>query len=87
MTNNGTDPRGAITVVSSLNVVAGGYLLRPDGSIEGRNVWSVTPRYGFKAPKRAWRGELSRQKWRGTRTPGFPSQRKLVLEVIRRRLE
>jgi len=60
---------------------------RRDGSIEGRNVWSVTRCYGFKAPKRAWGGELSRQKWRETSTPVFPSQRKRVLEVIRRRLK
>jgi len=58
-------------------------LFRRDGSIEGRNEWSVARRYGFKAPKRAWRGELSPQKWRETGTPAFPSQRKRGLEVIR----
>jgi len=63
------------------------YLFRRDGSIEGRNEWSVAPRYGFKAPKRAWPGELSCQKCRKTRTPAFPSQRKRALEVIRSRLE
>ena len=45
------------------------------------------PRYGFKAPKRAWKGELSYQKWREAGTPAFPSQRKRVLEVIRSRLK
>ena len=63
------------------------YLFRRDGSIEGRNAWSVSPRQGLKAAKRAWTGELSRQKWRKTRTPSYPSQRKRALEVISRRLE
>ena len=58
-----------------------------DGASEGRNARSVSPRQGFKAAKRAWKGELSYQKWREAGTPAFPSQKKRVLEVIRSRLK
>jgi hypothetical protein len=54
-----------------------------DGSSDGRNARSVSPRQGFKAAKRALKGELSYQKWREAGTPAFPSQRKRFLEVIR----
>ena len=33
-------------------------MLRRDGTIEGGIGWSVAPRCRYKAPKRAWPGEL-----------------------------
>ena len=45
--------------VSRGTVVVCRYLFRRDGSTEGRNEWSVSPRQGFKAAKRAWTGDLS----------------------------
>ena len=51
-------------------------MFRQEGSSEDRNQRSVAPRYGFKHPRRACKGELSYQKWRETRAAAFPSQRK-----------